>query len=226
MNKPQQKVSRYRSSTPDSTVLMASMLSLWGTLAAVMVAGSMAIGWFEDAKENDPASISRVHLGSKVVQVTQKEIDDIAPFAEQFNGWAEPRPLDLPGWEGAAHEIAAKDGLIQGRKFEEAIKVNIRPELQNLLAPIVAAIRFAENGGKGREYGILDKRVDRTYRSQAGWCAATVQKNYDRWCNLEKPGEFIDYLGSRYCPVGADNDPTGLNKHWVGNVKHWLGKIR
>ena len=173
----------------------------------------------------DPATVA-VHLGSKVVQVTQKEIDDIAPFADKFNGWAKPQPLNLPGWEGAAQEISAKDGHIQGRKFEEAIKVNIRPELRNLLAPIVAAIRFAENGGKGREYGILHDRCEPTYRSQAGWCAATVQKTYDRWCALDKPGEFIDYLGNRYCPIGAENDPTGLNKNWVGNVNHWLAKIR
>jgi hypothetical protein len=172
----------------------------------------------------DPATVA-VHLGSKVVEVTQQEIDDIAPFAEQFNGWAQPRPLNLPGWEGAAQEISAKDGSIQGRKFEQAIKVNIRPELQNLLAPIVAAIRFSENGGKGREYGILDKRCPPTYRSQAGWCAATVQKTYDRWTALGQPGDFIGHLGARYCPVGADNDPTGLNTHWVSNVRHFLDKF-
>ena len=167
-----------------------------------------------------------VHLGGKVFTVTQQEIDDIAPFAEQFNGWAEPRPLNLPGWQGAAQEISARDGRIQGRKFEEAIKVNIRPELQNLLAPIVAAIRFAENGGRGREYGILHDRCEPTYRSQAGWCAATVQKTYDRWVKLGMPGEFVCHLGARYCPVGADNDPTGLNKNWVSNVQYFLKKIR
>lgn len=28
----------------------------------------------------------------------------------------------------------------------------------------------------------------------------------------------IEKLGSRYAPIGAANDPTGLNKHWVPNV--------
>jgi len=28
----------------------------------------------------------------------------------------------------------------------------------------------------------------------------------------------IDLIGSKYCPIGASNDPTGLNKHWVPRV--------
>ena len=79
------------------------------------------------------------------------------------------------------HAIVYKDGTIAGEQFADAVKVNIRPELRTELSRYVAAIRYAENGGKGRQYGILHKRVKPTYRSQAGWCAATVQKNYDRW---------------------------------------------
>ena len=29
----------------------------------------------------------------------------------------------------------------------------------------------------------------------------------------------IEQLGAIYCPVGASNDPTGLNKHWIPTVK-------
>lgn len=115
--------------------------------------------------------------------------------------------------------IVAKDGIDKGEEYLDAIRVNIRPELHSKLAPYVSAIRYAENGGKGREYGILHKRVKPTYRSQAGWCAATVQKNYDRWVKAGSKGEFVVFLGKRYCPVGAKNDPNGLNKHWIGNVR-------
>lgn len=34
-----------------------------------------------------------------------------------------------------------------------------------------------------------------------------------------KGGDFIKFLGDRYCPIGASNDPKGLNKNWVRNVK-------
>ena len=115
--------------------------------------------------------------------------------------------------------IEAKDGKVCAAAFDDAVAVNIRAELRSELAPIVAAIRYAENGRKGREYGILHKRVGPTYRSQAGWCAATVQKNYDRWEKAGAKGEFVVYLGNRYCPVGAKNDPNGLNRHWIKNVK-------
>lgn len=29
----------------------------------------------------------------------------------------------------------------------------------------------------------------------------------------------IEQIGSKYCPVGAKNDPNGLNKYWVNGVK-------
>ena len=128
--------------------------------------------------------------------------------------------LALPVMGQSPYEaIKAKDGQAHAESFLDAIKVNIRPELRSELAPVVAAIRFAENGRKGREYGILHPRVKPTYRSQAGWCAATVQKNYDRWTKAGSKGDFITFLGNRYCPVGAENDPTGLNKHWIKNVR-------
>lgn len=126
---------------------------------------------------------------------------------------------------GAEVAITAKDGKARMLDFRDAVEVNIRPECRAELAPIVAAIRYAENGGKGREYGILHPRVKPTYRSQAGWCAATVQKNWDRWVAAGSKGDFIDFLGNRYCPVGADNDPTGLNKHWKKNVRFYVARI-
>jgi len=115
--------------------------------------------------------------------------------------------------------ILAKDGKACAASFDDAIMVNIRPALRTKLAPIVAAIRYAENGRAGREYGILHKRCPNTYRAQAGWCAATVQKNYDRWVKGGRKGEYLVFLAKRYCPIGADNDPNGLNRHWLGNVR-------
>ena len=121
--------------------------------------------------------------------------------------------------------IEAKDGKAKAAQYQDAIEVNIRPECRSELAPIVAAIRYSENGGAGKEYGILHKRCPKTYRSQAGWCAATVQKNYDRWVKAGSKGDFITFLGKRYCPVGAENDPNGLNKHWIKNVTHYTNKF-
>ena len=101
----------------------------------------------------------------------------------------------------------------------EAAEANdcTRPEL----ICILFAIRTAENGRKGIEFGVLHPRaVDQpnSLRVQAGWCAATISKNYKRWTDSGENTDFITFLGNRYCPVGADNDPNGLNKYWISNV--------
>jgi len=139
---------------------------------------------------------------------------------KQLIAWFAMMALSSYCHAGGGHDaIVAKDGKACAAAYDDAIVVNIRPAMRGELAPIVAAIRYAENGGRGREYGILHKRCPNTYRGQAGWCAATVQKNYDRWVKAGKRGEFVVYLGGVYCPIGAKNDPNGLNKHWIKNVK-------
>ncbi len=92
---------------------------------------------------------------------------------------------------------------------------------------ILLAIRKAENGRAGREFGILHPRaIDTNLDTQAGWAAATIVKNRARWIKQGKPGRFIKFLGSKYCPVGAENDPDGLNKHWVGNVTKFYNDFK
>ncbi|HNX03587.1 MAG TPA: hypothetical protein PKM71_07985 [Candidatus Cloacimonas sp.] len=75
------------------------------------------------------------------------------------------------------------------------------------------AIYYAEGGANTRfPYGILAKYKTTTPRQA---CINTIKSNLKRW-NGE--GDFISFLGKTYCPVGAKNDPTGLNRNWVRNV--------
>lgn len=90
---------------------------------------------------------------------------------------------------------------------------------------LLMAIRKAENGGKGREWGIMNPKAN-TEELQAAWCAATIMKNHKRYGNGAVTEDYISFLGSRYCPVGADNDPKGLNKNWIKNVTYWFHKLR
>lgn len=92
---------------------------------------------------------------------------------------------------------------------------------------ILLAIRKAESGSAGKEFGILHpKAVDTNLDTQAGWAAATVVKNHKRWLDAGKPESFVSFLSKRYCPIGADNDPNGLNRHWRKNVSHWCRRLR
>lgn len=105
---------------------------------------------------------------------------------------------------------------------KEAIENNCDGDLFYILL----AIRVAEGGRYGLEFGIMHPKAKNTnLEIQAGWAAATVVKNYQRWKNSNSPDDYITFLGKRYCPVGASNDPQGLNANWIRNVKFWYNKL-
>jgi len=52
----------------------------------------------------------------------------------------------------------------------------------------------------------------------------TIRNNRIRFRKFgyRKYSNFINFLGSRYCPIGATNDPEGLNRNWIKNVTFFL----
>lgn len=104
--------------------------------------------------------------------------------------------------------------------IEAAIKRN---GMDTKLRPLLYAIRKAENGNwdKGLAFGVLHPKAQVSPDAQAGWACATISKRYIEWKKANKPSHFIDFLGASWCPVGADNDPKGLNANWVSNVLYW-----
>ena len=111
--------------------------------------------------------------------------------------------------------------------IDDAIQENIpdasmRPYFKRL----VCAIRTAENGGPGRQFGVMSPKA-KTFRQQAGWCAAICWKRHQEWLERKKSGsssKFLVYLASRYAPKGASNDPLLLNFNWHHNVKASMGE--
>ncbi len=106
-------------------------------------------------------------------------------------------------------------------------------EARGVDARLLAAIRKAEMGGPGREFGVLSVSAP-TYQDQATIAANTIRNNIARYeadrsysatVNGRYTEEFIRYLGSVYAPVGAANDPTALNQNWVNNVNTWYRSI-
>ena len=86
---------------------------------------------------------------------------------------------------------------------------------------IADAIYKAEGGDKTiYPYGILKKYKTTTPRQA---CINTIKHARRDW---NGKGDFISFLGSRYCPVGAKNDPKGLNKNWIKNVKYFLRNMK
>ena len=84
---------------------------------------------------------------------------------------------------------------------------------------LATAIYFAEGGEKtSHPYGILT-HYKTTTPKQA--CINTINHALKDW---DGKGDFISFLGSRYCPVGASNDPTGLNVNWIKNVTYFYNR--
>jgi hypothetical protein len=107
-------------------------------------------------------------------------------------------------------------------------------EARGVDARLLGAIRKAEMGGAGKEFGVLYSGAD-TYQQQATIAANTIRskqsdyeatRGYSAVVENRYTDEFIAYLGSKYAPVGAANDPGNLNSNWVNNVATWYGRIQ
>ena len=95
----------------------------------------------------------------------------------------------------------------------------------------VAAIRQTENGSAGREFGVLDV-VSSSYEEQLEVTCATVAHRLETYpanpitrcyspnkhSRVRYTQSFITYFSSIWSPVGATNDPSGLNKNWLKNA--------
>lgn len=84
---------------------------------------------------------------------------------------------------------------------------------------ICDAIYVIEGGARAKQpYGILSvpcEGIDECRQI----CLNTVENHFIRWQALENSGgDFLLSLARRYAPIGAKNDPKGLNKHWYRNL--------
>ena len=116
--------------------------------------------------------------------------------------------------------------LEQAGSIVDAVKTNVPDEsLRPYFVRLLVAIRKAENGGDGKQFGIMNAKA-RTYRQQAGWCAATAWRRYEEWSTgADMPKQYLVYLAARYAPVkDATNDPQGLNVNFFTNLKFWMEK--
>ena len=87
---------------------------------------------------------------------------------------------------------------------------------------LLYAIRKAENGGPGVEFGVLTPEAKRfkndpkqSFITQAQWTAGTIKKHY------KSPAD-LDAFSKRWAPMHVSNDPKNLNKNWLPNVKFHL----
>lgn len=80
------------------------------------------------------------------------------------------------------------------------------------------AIRIAEGNPN---YGILQKYKTTTPRQA---CLNTIKRHYTRHAGHACGKDYLTCLRDRYAPIGAENDPRGLNKNWLPNVRAIYGR--
>lgn len=97
------------------------------------------------------------------------------------------------------------------------------------------AVRQQEAGRAGREFGIMHpEAIDTDLETQLEWFLETLKKDTIRWNtgNLwqgwrkESFRDFIEYFARKYAPIGAENDPQGLNRFWEKNVRYYYELFR
>lgn len=89
---------------------------------------------------------------------------------------------------------------------------------------IVNAIYRAEGGNRATYlYGIRSVNYDSAKEARE-ICLRTVRNNRRRYRDhgRDQFDTYLQYLASRYAPVGVSNDTQGLNKNWLGNVIWFL----
>ncbi len=155
------------------------------------------------------------------------EAPSMTTFTELANQAGNLKSVLPFGSSTAAQIDQALSGKLagMGSVFVEAgEKYNIDPAL-------LAAIAQHETGnGKSRAAleknniaGMMGKNGLKTYATVEDSImdmARNLSQNY-----LDKGLTTIANIGAKYAPVGAANDPTGLNNYWVNGVTKYYNKL-
>lgn len=135
------------------------------------------------------------------------------------------------------NEIARLNVITKLNDIEKKIyNVAINSELTHEQAILVVAISKHETGNWTSNLYKNNNNFGGIYNSkeQKFYSYESNEKGLQAFVNLLKNNYFakgldtIEEIGAKYCPVGASNDPTGVNQHWVPKVtqyyNNYLGK--
>ena len=134
-------------------------------------------------------------------------------------------------------EIARLNVIAKLNDIEKKIyNKSIESELTHEQAILVVAISKHETGNWTSELYKKNNNFGGIYNSkeQKFYSYESNEKGLQAFVNLLKNNYFgqgldtIEEIGNKYCPVGASNDPKGVNVHWVPKVtqyyNNYLGK--
>jgi len=102
-----------------------------------------------------------------------------------------------------------------------AFSQNLYASTPEYFNKVVDKIYIIEGGKKAKvPYGILSVKTNNPRKV----CYNTVRNNYKRWLKAGRPGTYLQFLASRYAPIGVSNDPRNLNSNWYRNLSFYMGE--
>ena len=109
-------------------------------------------------------------------------------------------------------------GLVLAGCSEPCYPAESRPDWNRL----ANAIYKAEGGSRtAHPYGILAHYRHTTPRQA---CINTCKTKYRQWASNSKAQSYLEYLASKYAPIGVSNDIKGLNRNWLKNVSYFYSR--
>ena len=135
------------------------------------------------------------------------------------------------------NEIARLKVIAKLNDIEKSIyNKSIESELTHEQAILLVAISKHETGNWTSDLYKNNNNFGGIYNGREGkfYSYESKDKGLQAFVNLLKNNYFgkglktIEEIGAKYCPVGAENDPQGINVHWVPRVtqyyNNYLGK--
>ena len=199
-------------------------------LGAAAIAGAATFGGGKAVKNMFPskpeAPIAQARPGSKPVE---RPTSTLRVPKDVKSKMPEPPKVKEPEGHKEFHERLKKHFGEEYPIIIAAAKRNGIGETDHENLSTVFGIRKSENGKPGKEFGVLHPKAlgkkgesrEVTLDRQAGWAAATVMSKRRAHEASKEGGDFVQYLASKYAPVGASNDPNNQNKNWHKNVSGW-----
>lgn len=171
--------------------------------------GASSLSFMAPGNSYNPA-VANLTMEHKDVATSSADKSDLKFRPVQFLKLDEQLGGKLSG--AAVHFIEA------GKKYD------IDPKL-------LSAIAVHETGNgtsraaneKNNIAGMMGKNGLRSYETVADSIydmARNLRQNY-----LNQGKESIAQIGAKYAPVGAANDPTGLNNHWTTGVQRFYNTL-
>ena len=102
-------------------------------------------------------------------------------------------------------------------KYRNALTPDQQASADYIMPYMHKAVKQAE-GDKTGKLGVRSIQTDNPDQVLDN----SIVNNFSRWVQGREPGKFVDFMQKKWAPIGAENDPKGLNKNWAGNVRNSL----